>query len=414
MTDNSFFSNVDSMVLGAINSNPSSFNEILTMLPGIYPSQVKDSIIRLGKSEFLPSSVISISPNLSSTKTIQSSTKTIQSLSYIPHPLDYDWRFHDSTKKLLIENFNLLSTKNDTIILLGTPSILETKHNFKNRVLLLDKNPPIFNSHPNLSVIRCDILTDSMPKIKANVILADPPWYPEHIKGFLCAAYEMSKTGSYLMLCLPPEGTRATMHDEIADIVDYAKSLGFDLLRHTKSALSYNSPLFEKNALDAEGFAHISSNWRRGDLALFYRKKESHAQPKPNYFKSNWEEIQIKSVRIRVRISQDIKFQDPSLKSLVPNDILPSVSRRDERRNLVDVWTSGNRIFSCNGTNTLTQILKALQQNQNPISHTSKFFNRDLTPDEMSQINTTAKKLNELLECEQKEIELYYSKRYTS
>ena len=104
MTDNSFFSNVDSMVLEAINSNPSSFNEILTMLPGIYPSQVKDSIIRLGKSEFLPSSVISVSPNLSSTKTIQSSTKTMQSLSYIPHPLDYDWRFHDSTKKLLIEN----------------------------------------------------------------------------------------------------------------------------------------------------------------------------------------------------------------------------------------------------------------------------------------------------------------------
>ena len=183
------------------------------------------------------------------------------------------------------------------------------------------------------------------------------------------------------------------MHDEIADIFNYAKSLGFDLLRHTKGVLSYNSPLFEKNALDAEGFAHISPNWRRGDLALFYRRKESHAQPKPNYSKSNWEEIQIKSVRIRVRISQDTKFQDPNLKSLVPNDILPSVSRRDERRNLADVWTSGNRIFSCNGTNTLIQILKALQQNQNPISYASKFFNRDLTLDEMLQINITAKSL---------------------
>ena len=391
------------MVLEAVNSEPSSFNEILTMLPGIYPSQVKDSIIRLGKSEFLLNSVILISSN-------PSSTKTIQSLSYIPHPLDYDWRFHDNTKKLLIENINQLSTKNDTIILLGTPSILETRHNFKNRVLLLDKNQPIFNPHPDLSIIQCDILTDNMPKIKANVILADLPWYPEYMKGFLCAAYEMSKTRGYLMLCLPPEGTRATMHDEISDIFNYAESVSFDLLRYTKGILSYNSPLFEKNALDAEGFTKISSNWRRGDLALFYRRKEFHAQSKPSYSKSNWEEIQIKSVRIRVRISQDTKFQDPNLKSLVPNDILPSVSRRDERRNLADVWTSGNRIFSCNGTDTLIQILKALQQNQNPISHVSKFFNRDLTPDEVSQINTTSQKLDELLECEQEEIELYYYK----
>jgi hypothetical protein len=50
-------------------------------------------------------------------------------------------------------------------------------------------------------------------------------------------------------------------------------------------------------------------------------------------------------MRLFIRGADEVRSEDASLISLVDDDILPTVSRRDLRRRLANVRTSGNRIF---------------------------------------------------------------------
>jgi hypothetical protein len=50
-------------------------------------------------------------------------------------------------------------------------------------------------------------------------------------------------------------------------------------------------------------------------------------------------------MRLFVRVPGETRSEQAGLVSLIEGDILPTVSRRDPRRRLAQVWTSGNRIF---------------------------------------------------------------------
>jgi hypothetical protein len=50
-------------------------------------------------------------------------------------------------------------------------------------------------------------------------------------------------------------------------------------------------------------------------------------------------------MRLFIRTQGKACSGQDGLVSLIEGDILPTVSRRDPRRRLADVWTSGNRIF---------------------------------------------------------------------
>lgn len=112
----------------------------------------------------------------------------------------------------------------------------------------------------------------------------------------------------------------------------------------------------------------------------------------------------LSGIEIRVRKNKLLRFFDPSLISLVDDDILPTTSRRDGRRKNVQVWTVGNRIFDCKGTNILAIILKALSDNQPPHSYACKFLKRELTKKEYSRITKTVNQLFELIEIERNEM----------
>ncbi|MDE1765556.1 MAG: hypothetical protein KGI27_04670 [Thaumarchaeota archaeon] len=238
--------------------------------------------------------------------------------------------------------------------------------------------------------------------------MADPPWYPKHMHGFMWSASKITKIGGYVLFCLPPEGTRPDVGNEISEFISYAKKIGFSLLRYTKGILSYSTPLFENNALRADGIIDIGKDWRRGDLALFYRVKKTNFARPSTFPDEEWTEVIIGDIRIRVRSSKSIEFRDPHLISVIPNDILPSVSRRDDRRKLADVWTSGNRIFACNGTNILIQILMAKSLNLSTTNSVSTFLKRDLTTEEIALVFSTSRQIDELVKCEQEEIDYYH------
>lgn len=397
---------VDQWILDSVRSGVASFGELLTSLPGVYPSDVLNSIRRLARYSILPDSLIE---DVGTTK--NASQRRILGLGIkancTPHPLDYDWRFTDSSSLMLLDYCRSLSKPCDTIALLGTPSLYEITSGsfYKRRLILLDRNAPASSiTVPVQSFHKCDLLKDGLPDISAQLVVADPPWYPNYMQMFTWAAAQVLELGGHMLLCLPPIGTRPGMISEINRIFEWTQRLGFSLIRCERGIISYDTPFFEVNALKAEGIGTFPQEWRRGDLALFYRQHVAGV-PKPTVrLEDTWVEAKIRGVSIRVRPQSYTGFQDPTLMHIVPNDVLPSVSRRDQRRRNADVWTSGNRIFASKGRNILIEILNALSINLDPANNISAILKRELKPSELELVSTATRQVEELVDHERQEM----------
>ena len=58
-------------------------------------------------------------------------------------------------------------------------------------------------------VILCDVMRGKLPRLPdASVVVADPPWYPEHLRNFLWTSAVLLRPGGRLYVCLPAAGTR--------------------------------------------------------------------------------------------------------------------------------------------------------------------------------------------------------------
>jgi hypothetical protein len=261
-------------------------------------------------------------------------------------------------------------------------------------------------------VIKCDLLRDKLPDIAAAVVIVDPPWYDEYMKAFLWAAKTLSNENSYVLMSVPPIGTRPGVEKELKALVLWMKqSLGFTLMHVDEGVLPYQSPTFERNALRAEGLANILSEWRRGDLWIM---KTSAAgvnlipRPTPPQIETYWHENVIDNVRFKVRlIEHDTQCFDPSLRTIVEEDILPTVSRRDARRHSVDLWTSGNRVFATASAQLLHVIIRALSVGNRPNDQLASLLKRKLAPGEELQILSIVDHLRQIISTENKEYDRY-------
>jgi hypothetical protein len=166
-------------------------------------------------------------------------------------------------------------------------------------------------------------------------------------------------------------------------------------------------PPFERNALQAEGLYTISEDWRRGNLAVFVRTQLAHVLHPQSVDEAAWAEEVLLGMRVRIRPQPAGGFQDPTLKSLVPGDVLPSVSRRDRRRRFVDVWTSGNRIFACSGRHVLRQIVTAVAADHSPAEVVAAYLQRPLHQEEKRLVSRAAYQLLGVAHREQHEYMLF-------
>ncbi|MFH7026654.1 MAG: hypothetical protein ACHBN1_14885 [Heteroscytonema crispum UTEX LB 1556] len=161
---------------------------------------------------------------------------------------------------------------------------------------------------------------------------------------------------------------------------------------------------FELNVLKAEGLHTVLSEWRRGNLAVFLRSHQTESlRPTVRTQEDKWIEQVLFGVRIRVRQPNLSSFTNPSLISIVPGDVLQSVSRRDSRRQLADVWTSGNRIFACQGRDVLLRILRALALGRSPNEVLAATLKRPLNLNEAELASHTANQIIDIVSIEQKE-----------
>ena len=243
----------------------------------------------------------------------------------------------------------------------------------------------------------------SLPPVQA--VLADPPWYVDEAVGFMRAASQSCVQGGSVLLSFAPDGMRPTIQEERTQIIARAEALGLSYVGLEKLALSYATPFFEHNALRASGFQQVALDWRRGDLLTFRKTGSSYLKNGSVNADGNvWDEVSIDGVRIRVRRVERVGFADPRLKKLVEGDILATVSRRDGRRNQALVWTSGNRVFLCDGARVFTAILRAVQASEHPIAAVRDLIPHPINDSQVRLIQSTASQVERIVRTEVREM----------
>jgi hypothetical protein len=402
---------VDGWVLQSVEDGVTGFGSLVCALPGVYPSVVREAILRLGRSGRLPIGALQSVVTEMTAKEPHRQEDFIRLALPMPHPLDFDWRYAAAANERLLEEYATLAKPPGRLAVVGAPSlVLEAFwRNPSLEAMALDSNRAIVRAIRRVcsraQVIHCDVMRGKLPAFpEAAVVIADPPWYPEHLHSFLWAGCQMCELKGHALVSLPPLGTRPGIANERAEFLAFAEELGLRLIRLEKAALPYLSPPFEQNALRADGTAGVPVDWRRGDLAVFARVRAvRRPRPVAPPLEAPWHEAEVRGVRVRMRPQSKAGFIDPRLASLVAGDILPSVSRRDPLRPAADVWTAGNRIFQCRGTGILRRVFEALGAGQLPVERVADALGRNLDPEEAGLVKLAAEQASNLISMEQDE-----------
>lgn len=324
----------------------------------------------------------------------------------VPHPLDFDWRFTRETVALIWQTIIEIASPQSGVALLGTPSLAANAGSWKDlgSVTLLERNPNHYQSlSDGITFACCDVLRDPLSHGSNGLVVADPPWYEAETIGFLWTASALSSTGGHVLLSLPPVATRPGINEERARTTAAAAGFGLEFVRLSEGVLRYGTPFFETNATQAAG-PPVPDDWRLGDLAVF-RRTEDECGPRPVMDpEPTWTERSIGRTRFKLRETGSTEFASPVLRSIIPGDILPSVSRRDPRRNDAAVWTSGNRIFGCDSTATLVTIIDGINAGKAPEISVGMQQGRPLTSSEASLVATAVQRVRNVVKWESAEL----------
>lgn len=334
---------------------------LLESLPSVYPALVRDSAIRLGLW-----SNVRHSTRFSETSPVGSLAAGQWQRGDLPtaHPLDSSWWFTDQAIKKLADWVKRLSSPGDLVALLGTPTLFHYlgREPGDRKILLVDRAAGMADSGTS-NTFQADLL-HSQPKLPAPaaVMVVDPPWYGPELRAFLWNARTNSTRGTKILLSIPPIGTRPEIDLEWKGLAVWCEEIGFRILERWPLALRYISPAFETSALRAGRVPACPIDWRRGDLILLEcggNRPAPSVAPKQELDPS-WNDISIGRIGVRIRSAPAKDEASPILYELVPNSVLPSVSRRDYRLQEVALWTSGNRVFGSRNIPALRNIIEAM------------------------------------------------------
>lgn len=351
---------VDRKVAEVILAHVSDFSTLVEHLPGIYPAEVLTSLKRLVTNDTQLNRVaVALIKSATVTNQIPSSSNTKLPP---PHPLDYEWRFSRNAVIALAEACNTRTEPRAAVALVGTPTIAASPEAlFGNRTVTYygaDTDAlRALGPHWLAALFDVNLLQRPSDANTYATVIMDPPWYEEYVHRFLWFAGQITSNGGTLLIAMPPGGTRPGIMEENIRILAWCRELGFERETVDLARLPYDMPPFERNALRAMGILNIRPAWRKADL-WWLRKMRPPLPAWPGDVASiPWAEHRFGPVRIRVNQDAPCQGEDPRLRSLIANDVLPTVSRRDRSRNNARVWTTGNRIFACDAPKILSAIL---------------------------------------------------------
>ncbi len=411
---NSFEQYIDKNILNSLRKGITDFNDIILSLSGVYPSNVLSSIKRVTKNSFFPGDLYSkILGQVKENTNLNNEAELHKIVLPLEHPLDFEWRFTKLTTNYMLDICKELVSSDDKIVLLGTPSLFRNiiEEECERKIIFVGDETAVTNRLKMYSnsykMVFSNIIKDPPQKILASAVILDPPWYDDYIYPFLWYATQCCKLNGYIMISLPSLGTRPEVKEELETIINQAKLLGLSTYRIEHGTLRYTTPFFENNALNAEGIYNFPKDWRSSNLVIFKHDKECDMERPKISFPYEWEEVNFNDVRIRVKKNYMKEFGDPALISILDGDILPSVSRKYHKRNLAEVWTSGNRIFQCMNSSILMTIIVLLKNGFPESEIISDFKSKNFSSDELKLIIETIYQLKNLIKIEQNEFNCF-------
>ncbi len=410
-----YLSDVERSVISAIANGEVTFADLVRCLPGVYPSVVADTVRSLDRRGKVPLRTLKSLSRATASKPLAGYRARIDLTRFpVSHPHEYVWLFTETTAQDLLLRASNHCPPGGLVTLIGVPTLL--RHVGANlrpqRVISID-------THHGLALrvgrggFRCrsivvDVVSHTPKAPKADVLVLDPPWYLDYSKAFLWSARRLGRTKAVIMTCLPALGTRPGVLRERIHLVKWAQNAGLELRALEENVLSYVTPFFESNALESEGLANVPVDWRRGDLATFVATGPALA-PKPVVRDPtrSWLSRRVGMTEFRVRPQSSTRFGDPTLRSVIPGDVLPSVSRRDVRRDIVDVWTSGNRVYGCEGRDTLLAIMRARGDSLDSRAAVRAQLKRGLHHDEEMLVDSATRQVVRIANLEKREFRAY-------
>jgi hypothetical protein len=282
------------------------------------------------------------------------------------HPLEYEWYFTNDTARELSQEF---ASNNGLTVCLGAPKVASAAIHGSRRVVFIDRNPRVLNRFPDLNrseeVHLMDATDAGRLRIQADAVLFDSPWYLPDTIAWLSSASQLVKNGGALVFALYPPLVRATAKLEREFILESASSIG--TVQVLEDALSYETPLFEHEALNASGLGCLHK-WRRADLVRVTVRKPLKTPPsgllRRPLIDGTWSSFVIGDQVVKVRSQSTRHDAHGVLKGLLSpleaNFLLRSVSVREPERAFIDVWTSRNRVAVCPDTRLFNQVLRNL------------------------------------------------------
>lgn len=350
LTHEDFHVRVDAWTAAAIREGARSFAALLRRLPGVYPTELLASLDRMvakGTLDAISAATIRQQSEVRGRRPAEG-----RSLLPLPHPLDFEWRFTSESSRVLLDQAAALTRPGGDLLLFGTPGLAAEALTLPigRRMTLLAEANSVTDRLRALnratgSPLDISFCGAGLPRESANAVLLDPPWYPDFVRPMLAAAAHACRLAGSVLISLPPDGARPSAAADREAAVALGARLGLSLQEHRPLTIGYETPFFEWNALTATGIA-TPPQWRRGDLMIFRKTGDPRRPPAPSGRTRGWTEISIGRMRLFIRTRVGIHDGDQGLIPIVDGDVLPTVSRRDPRRRLADVWTSGNRIFS--------------------------------------------------------------------
>jgi hypothetical protein len=283
----------------------------------------------------------------------------------IPHPLDFAWLFTPETQAHLLNHVRSITRPGEPVVYLGCPTLHhrglsglpDRQH------LLLDRDArraARANEYSLESARRLDLLTDALEPMDAVLVVADPPWYPAAAAAFTNAASILMRPGAKLLLAFADSLTRPSADDDLAAVLLSAGRDGLHLVERETGTCRYQMPPYERAAFTAAGFPGIPTDWRLGGL-ITLRRDERPAPPRRTVAEPQWVGCEIDGIPLRVRPSAPA-VGDTLLQPLLDGAILPSVSRRDLRREQAALWTSRNRIYASSDPPALARALSSSER----------------------------------------------------
>lgn len=363
------------LVLSAIATGSRTLVEISQQSEGIYPLELKTLLDELALRGDIVLSASEYRLAAVSTKEGLHEASSKEILLPHPHPLDYDWRFTETTSQNLTK---LIIGKSKVALLLGAPSVFVNI--IRNRRIpfttLVDFSRELVDYLCKCELPVCtnvvahNLLSGVLweTEYKADFVFCDPPWYVEHYIAFLAQAAYTSCIGAFVSLSLLPVNTRPDAIQDRWKIIEFAHKLGLHIYTIENGIIEYETPEFESRSLHSAGIP-TNGNWRKGDLLLF---RKVHNPPKetlleilswvcnPILQEQQWTEVLVGRHKVKLRGPFDDYAVLPELVSIEENNIIPTVSRRYAGRSAVDLWFWDNRVFSVRGKAALLAALHIL------------------------------------------------------